>query len=248
MQYKPPPMAHVTAYPDHTVNPEGSDEVTVIPEDGEELTPTAEEIAEWASQYVAGAIAKAYAEHIWTEWNDYEPDGTYSIGQLLHGSLVTWCEHRDITVPQALLQPSTPEPDPKSARVVDRHKCGQEYEVVSLKGGSGTPRRRICDDCPWRVDAKIGAFPAEAFRRSAVTAYDLSDHRFACHTSGKERPQTCVGFLLRGADHNMSVRMSPVDPETLDTGGAELYPSYRAMAEANGVDPNDPALAPCRDD
>lgn len=31
-------------------------------------------------------------------------------------------------------------------------------------------------------------------------------------------------------------------------GDVELFPSYRAMAEANGVAPDDPILAPCRED
>ncbi|WNV84933.1 DUF6283 family protein [Umezawaea sp. Da 62-37] len=102
--------------------------------------------------------------------------------------------------------------------------------------------------CPWRKDAMTGQFPPSVFRHSARTAYDLSDVRFACHNSRDEaRPLTCAGFLLRGAQHNLSVRTDGPDESLVDDGGHELYPSYRAMAIANGVDPLDPALALCRD-
>jgi hypothetical protein len=58
----------------------------------------------------------------------------------------------------------------------------------------------------WRVDAN-GEFPAEAFRHSASTAYDMAQHTFACHESGSKKPATSAGFLLRGADHNLAVRL-----------------------------------------
>jgi len=96
----------------------------------------------------------------------------------------------------------------------------------------------------------VGEFPAEAFRHSASTAYDMSDHTFACHQSGKEKPATCAGFLLRGATHNLAVRLGYMRGRfqgDVTDGGHELHESYRAMAIANGVDPEDPVLAPCRD-
>ncbi len=83
-------------------------------------------------------------------------------------------------------------------------------------------------------------FPVQAFRYLAHTAYNLSQHRFGCHTSGKDHDQACAGFLLRGAQHNFAVRLNPVDPDTLDTDSIELYHSYREMAIANGVNPNVP--------
>lgn len=136
----------------------------------------------------------------------------------------------------------------ESAERLAVHSCDEDNQVVTVRSARREKdRTKICTDCPWRLDAEVGAFPAEAFRHSARTAYDLALTRFACHMSGSENPQTCVGFLLRGAQHNMSVRLNPVDPDTLDDRGVELYDSYRAMAIANGVDPDDPALAPCRD-
>lgn len=130
--------------------------------------------------------------------------------------------------------------------------AGDEHQVITVHGGSGNYRRRPCGGpestadrpgCPWRRDA-TGRFPAEAFRHSAGTAYDLSVHKFACHEAGTERPATCAGFLLRGAEHNMAVRMAHIDPGTLDDGGHRLWPGYRSMAI--GVDPDDPVLAGCR--
>ena len=65
-----------------------------------------------------------------------------------------------------------------------------------------------CPTCPWRKDARINEFPAEAFRHSATTACDGSMKMFSCHSAGAEHPKTCAGFLLRGADDNFAVRIA----------------------------------------
>lgn len=137
----------------------------------------------------------------------------------------------------------------KAPRVVEARRAGPEHQVVTVVGGKGSYRREPCAQCPWRVDA-VGVFPAEAFRHSASTAYDMSDRTFACHSSGAKKPALCAGFLLRGADHNLHIRLKRMTGEVKDDvvdGGHALHESYRAMAVANGVDPSDPILAPCRD-
>lgn len=144
----------------------------------------------------------------------------------------------------------------RETREVGFHYAGRsgdgEFAVVTItsKGGTGNHCIRPCPQCPWREDSEIGAFPAEAFRHSASTAYDMATNVFACHMAGKEKPLTCAGFLLRGALHNLAVRLAQctgkLDMRDVSDGGAPLYADYRAMAEANGVEPDDPALAPCR--
>ena len=61
---------------------------------------------------------------------------------------------------------------------------------------------------------------------------------------------TGAGFLLRGADHNLAVRLGFISGrfkgDVKDAGHA-LHANYRAMAIANGVAPDDQTLAPCRD-
>ena len=124
----------------------------------------------------------------------------------------------------------------------------ENHQVVTVEGGSGAYRRKPCSDCPWRTDA-VGIFPAEAFRHSASTAYDMAGSTFGCHQSGQKNPATCAGFLLRGAEHNLSVRMRERLGEgfgTITDGGHELHGDYMEMAIANGVSPDDPVLAPCR--
>ena len=114
-----------------------------------------------------------------------------------------------------------------------RHPCGER---------PGQPA------CPWRLDARTGEYPAEAYRLSAPTAYDQATRAFGCHQSTAERPQTCAGFLLRGAADNLMVRMwiaAGVDLSQV-MSGVPLYASYRDMTIANGVDPDDPTIAPCR--
>lgn len=68
------------------------------------------------------------------------------------------------------------------------------------------------------------------------------------HERHREAGDLCW-ILLRGADHNLSVRLAMakgrIEPTDVTTD-VDLYDSYREMAEANGVSPDDPALALCR--
>lgn len=135
-----------------------------------------------------------------------------------------------------------------SAKVIDTTPADEFHQVATVQGGNGAYMRHPCAECPWRVD-RAGSFPAEAFRISANTAYDMATRTFGCHMAGREHPATCAGFLLRGADHNLTVRLrwadGTIQPDEISTD-AELHDSYRAMAEANGVAPDDPALRRCR--
>lgn len=132
--------------------------------------------------------------------------------------------------------------------------CGDgAHQIVTLNSNGEGPlvhRVQPCEQCPWRTDVPTGVFPASAYRHSAATAYDMAQTTFACHMSGKDKPATCAGFLLRGSDHNLSVRLALTsrrfDHRGVSDGGVPLFISYRAMAVANGVSADDPALAPCR--
>jgi hypothetical protein len=100
------------------------------------------------------------------------------------------------------------------------------------------------------VVENAGTFPPEAFRHSARTAVDMSQHVFACHESGTAKPTTCAGFLLRGAEHNLSVRLAQfqgkLDLSKVHGDGRELFDRYQDMAVANGVPPGDPSIQDCR--
>ncbi|MFI6803287.1 DUF6283 family protein [Streptosporangium canum] len=84
---------------------------------------------------------------------------------------------------------------------------------------------------------------------SAATpaAYDLAVATFGCHSCDQENPLLCAGFLLVAAADNLTIRMSGRDYSDVHSD-VELFDSYRQMAIANGVDPDDPVLAPCRGD
>lgn len=134
-------------------------------------------------------------------------------------------------------------------RTVVVRQAGADHQVVTVVGGKGTYRRTPCVTCPWKVSS-TGEFPAEAFRHSAGTAYDMAEHTFACHASGTNRPSLCAGFLLKGADHNLAIRMKRMQGDIrndVTDGGEELFENYRQMAVANGVDPSDQVLRDCRD-
>lgn len=141
----------------------------------------------------------------------------------------------------------------RKARVIEVHACDETAQVVTVlgdKSASYSFRRDPCAECPWRMDQPVGRFPVEAYRHSAGTSYDMAQTTFACHMAGASRPQTCAGFLLSsGAVHNMNLRMAAIR-DAFDWGSVrsdvDLYGSYREMAEANGVERDDPVLRPCR--
>ncbi|QOX05516.1 MULTISPECIES: DUF6283 family protein [Xanthomonas] len=84
---------------------------------------------------------------------------------------------------------------------------------------------------------------------SWVTVYDMATLTFSCHEAGSSRPRMCAGFLLRGAEHNLTVSLAKIRGELTrlpTSGGHTLHASYAAMAIANGVAPDHPALARCR--
>ena len=134
----------------------------------------------------------------------------------------------------------------KPTEVIATKMAGDDHAVLTVVGGNGDYLKKPCVACPWRK-SNAGSFPAEAFRHSANTACDMATHTFACHMTGKEHPATCAGFLLVGADDNMSVRIKRAQGEMLDVQGdlTELHESYRAMAVANGVPEDDPAIEGC---
>lgn len=139
-----------------------------------------------------------------------------------------------------------------ATRITNVRSAGAEHQVVTVTGSArSTYQRQPCAKCPWRIDA-TGEFPAEAFRHSANTAEDMSDHTFACHTTGTAKPAVCAGFLLRNSANNLGVRLmihrGDLDPSAVSDGGLDLHDSYKTMAVANGLDPADPALARCRAD
>ena len=126
-------------------------------------------------------------------------------------------------------------------------------------GGADEPRKPAstvldargapCGTCPWRKDVPPGRFEANAFRLLADTAYDQSERVFQCHASPDAAPRLRAGFLARGAEHNLAVRLATITGRLAPkdrSGALELYDDYRAMARANGVPPGDPALVPCR--
>ena len=134
-------------------------------------------------------------------------------------------------------------------KVTNIRQAGPFDQVVTVEGGKALFRKAPCPGCPW-VKTNDGTFPAKAFLHSASTAYDMAEKLFGCHESGTSRPVTCAGFLLRGADHNLAVRLDilrgRIDMSKVHDGGRDLHESYVAMAIANGVDEDAPELKVCR--
>lgn len=83
-------------------------------------------------------------------------------------------------------------------RILAVRDGGDGWGTVTVEHANRDYRATPCARCPWLKDSPVGAFPAEVFRHSARTAYDLSRHTFGCHASHPNTPQHCAGFLLRG--------------------------------------------------
>lgn len=124
---------------------------------------------------------------------------------------------------------------------------GQEAAVAARCGGEAMiPYAKIpCAECPWRRDVPPGKFPPERYVALAHTAYDMAVTVFACHMSHDDHAFACAGFLLRAGGHNLIVRLSQQAFADLRSP-YPLYGDYRALAVANGVDPDHPSLRPCR--
>lgn len=110
--------------------------------------------------------------------------------------------------------------------------------------------KKPCSECPWRRDVPTGNFSADRYRSLAGTAVDMSGSIFACHKTVEGKDAACAGFLLRGANHNLALRLAyyrgDIAPGDVTDGGYKLFDNYRQMAVANGVPENDPALHHCR--
>jgi hypothetical protein len=139
-------------------------------------------------------------------------------------------------------------------KIVATTRCSDDYGVTTVEMTGAEKRhqrKKPCSQCPWRSDLPVGVFPADAFRESAKTSYDMAESVFGCHMSKIESgPHTCVGFLLRHGENNLQVRFATAedrfDFEGLNDGGYPLYESYREMAVANGVDAAESCLEPVR--
>lgn len=140
----------------------------------------------------------------------------------------------------------------KAARITFRRPAGSGHRVLTIEGGGDSFRREPCAQCPWRKDA-VGVFPTEAFRHSGETGTKVGQagepRMFACHANGSEKPAACAGYILASRDTigwQAAVRTRRFDPAKVHSAGLDLFPGYFEMAVANGVAPDDPAIAGCR--
>lgn len=111
-----------------------------------------------------------------------------------------------------------------------------------VPGGNAYARTKQCVECPWRLDAPIGAFPPANFARLVSSCRQGFGRLFACHLSPEGREVACVGWLASEAANGprlfelrMALARGFVQPEALVLDGAQ-YESFEAMCAANGLD------------
>lgn len=109
--------------------------------------------------------------------------------------------------------------------------------------------RRPCGECPWRLDAQPGKFPAERYAALRATSRRPDAHGgtdaplgspfFACHMSGEGKDQACAGWLaVEGWGHigvRLAVLRGAIDEAALAPGEGwpALHSSYADLAAAN---------------
>lgn len=108
-------------------------------------------------------------------------------------------------------------------------------------------RNTPCPECPWLADAEPGKFTTERYRSLASSARQELGCVFACHMSSDASPIACAGYLAVVGPVSLQVRLMAaqglVDVSAVAVpADVALYPSYRALAVANGVAPDDPCL------
>lgn len=109
---------------------------------------------------------------------------------------------------------------------------------------------RTCAECPWRRDVPTGKFPPERYIALADTcAPGGLAPVFACHMTPDGGERACAGMLAAcGMDSNrvrLAVAFGLWKPGEAEAAGP-LFASFPAMAEANGVPADHPALDPWR--
>jgi hypothetical protein len=108
-------------------------------------------------------------------------------------------------------------------------------------------RASPCQDCPWRVDSKRAVWPVERFHdlRLELLRAD-ADGNMACSfrvdpshagQANGDNPIICQGFLEFRRAQKMQVRLTRVRSEfsMFFDAASPLFPSFEAMADANGA-------------
>jgi hypothetical protein len=126
--------------------------------------------------------------------------------------------------------------------------CDVLRKIADVMDENEFGMRRTCPECPWLLSSAPGKFPPERYIDLADTCKPGGIPRalFACHMTPEENTRACAGMMIVcGDDAPNMLRLlwarRLIDPSNVEASGP-LYPSYRAMAAANGCDPNDPAF------
>ncbi len=116
-----------------------------------------------------------------------------------------------------------------------------------------------CNECPWKVTAEPGKFPAERYVKLRSTCRPDEDGMppmpgspmFGCHKGepGTDDDLACAGWLAREGHNHIGVRLAimngdlPMEALEQNDTWPDLYDTYEDMAAANGANlPRDPWL------
>jgi Family of unknown function (DUF6283) len=96
------------------------------------------------------------------------------------------------------------------------------------------PRQPTCSDCPWRVGSKRFVWSVERFHDLRLGMMQTVQKIMVCHHSNEI---TCQGFLEVNKTLHLRAWLARARGETnLGTSEhAAFFPSFEAMADANGA-------------
>ena len=89
-------------------------------------------------------------------------------------------------------------------------------------------RRSVCHDCPWRVDSKRAVWPIERFHDLRLELLQPDATGTVCESNDgrSQDDSSCQGFL----GFRLEVHLLRIHSES-----SPLFPSFEAMADANGA-------------
>ena len=97
------------------------------------------------------------------------------------------------------------------------------------------PRQPACSDCPWRVNSKRFVWSVERFhdlRLGTIQTVQTVRDKTICHNSNT----TCQGFLEVSKTLHLRAWLARARGEiNPGTSAAAFFPSFEAMADANGA-------------
>jgi hypothetical protein len=98
-------------------------------------------------------------------------------------------------------------------------------------------RQPTCRDCPWRVNSNRFIWPVEHFYDLRLEVLQPAQQNMPCQQFNEHATMTCQGFREVTKTLHLRTWLARARGETNPgiAQGSQLFPSFEAMADANGA-------------